>query len=132
MAAVLGIGGVFFRSRDPVALTEWYRRWLGFEIREYGCAEFPPAGMPRHSFTVWAPFNEDTDYFSPSGREFMINLVVDDVAGVLARAEEGGATIVGDIQREPYGDFGWFIDPEGNKIELWFPKEDTGSVRDAD
>lgn len=122
MAKVLGIGGVFFRAANPEALADWYHRWLGIDIADYGGASFPPSGMPSASFTVWAPFNEDTEYFSPSRKQFMINFIVDDLEAALAQVEEGGASIEGDIQREPYGDFGWFIDPEGNKIELWKPK----------
>lgn len=123
MGKVLGIGGVFFRAHDPEALLEWYRQWLGFDIRPYGCAEFPDVHRPADAFTVWTPFARDAQYFEPSRKDFMINLVVDDVAALLASAREGGAQIVDDMVEEPYGDFGWFIDPEGNKIELWKPKK---------
>ena len=123
MGKVLGIGGVFFRADDPEALLEWYRQWLGFDIRPYGCAEFPDAQRPAEAFTVWTPFAKDTRYFDPSGKDFMINLVVDDVAALLASAREGGAQLIDEMIEEPYGDFGWFIDPEGNKIELWKPRK---------
>ncbi|MDX1444145.1 MAG: VOC family protein [Gammaproteobacteria bacterium] len=125
MSKVIGIGGVFFKSEDPASLCEWYRRWLGFDITSYGCAEFPQSDRPDEAFTVWTPFARDTKYMDPSRKEFMINLVVDDVDSLLESVREGGAEIVGGIDREPYGDFGWFIDPEGNKIELWKPKAQT-------
>ena len=86
-------------------------------------ASFPPDTVPVGGLTVWSPFKKDTDYFNPSTREFMINFMVDDLDGALAQVSEGGAEVVGDIMDESYGRFGWFIDPEGNKIELWEPKE---------
>lgn len=122
MARVLGVGGVFFRARDPKGLGEWYRRWLGVPYGEYG-AELDPGDMPAGGYTVWCPFPESTTYFDPAERQFMVNLVVDDLDGALAQVEEGGAERVGGIEEEEYGRFGWFLDPEGNKVELWQPPE---------
>jgi len=122
MAKALGIGGVFFKSKDPKALCEWYAQHLGFTVDKWGGVKFEPGAMPAGGCTVWTPFKQATDYFNPSTKEFMLNLVVDDVAGVLEQARTGGATIVGEIADYDYGKFGHFIDPEGNKVELWQPK----------
>ncbi|HZT78022.1 MAG TPA: VOC family protein [Vicinamibacterales bacterium] len=121
MARALGVGGVFFRSRDPKALGAWYQRWLGVEF-DGQAVSFSPAAMPPAALTVWCPFAADTKYFDPAKRDFMINLVVDDLDAALAQVKDGGAEIVGAVQEADYGRFGWFIDPDGNKIELWQPK----------
>ena len=123
MAKVVGVGGVFFKSEDPEKLGAWYLKWLGAPVEPPYGASFRPDTVPVGGLTVWSPFKKDTDYFNPSTREFMINFMVDDLDGALAQVSEGGAEVVGDIMDESYGRFGWFIDPEGNKIELWEPKE---------
>lgn len=122
MAQVLGIGGVFFKSADPKGLKQWYATHLGFQIDDFGSVQFHPKTMPEAACTVWTPFAAGTEYFAPSTKEFMLNLIVDDVKGVLSRAAAGGAQIVGDVADYDYGTFGHFIDPDGNKIELWMPK----------
>jgi len=122
MAKVLGVGGVFFKSSDPEELGRWYERWLGLPVEAPYGASFKPAGMPPAGLTVWAPFRSTTDYFDPSTREFMFNLIVDDLDGALAQVAEGGAELVGGIEELEYGRFGWFIDLEGNKVELWQPQ----------
>lgn len=119
MARVLGVGGVFFKARDPEGLGDWYREWLGLPVSHPHGATLEPGTMPPGSFTVWSPFRQDTSYFDPAERSFMINLVVDDLEGALAQVEEGGGEVVGDIEEYEYGRFGWFLDPEGNKVELW-------------
>ena len=121
MANVLGIGGVFFKCNDRDTLTAWYEQHLGFNIGEYGGTEFRTNTLPDSAYCVWGPFRGDTEYFAPSTKDFMINFMVDDLDGVLARAEAGGATLVGEVEEYDYGRFGWFLDPEGNKIELWQP-----------
>lgn len=125
MANVLGIGGVFFKCKDRAALIDWYERHLGMQHNEHGGIEFSLQAAPKSGYCVWGPFSEDTEYFAPSKKEFMINLMVDDVAGVLKKAQAGGAEIVGEIEQYPYGEFGWFVDPEGNKIEIWSPLKTT-------
>ncbi len=122
MARVLGVGGVFFKSKAPQDIAEWYKRWLGFELEMPSGTSFKPEAMPPGGLTVWSAFKADTTYFDPSPATFMINLVVDDLDGALAQVREGGATIVGAVQEESYGRFGWFLDPDGNKVELWEPK----------
>ncbi|MCB1693570.1 MAG: VOC family protein [Pseudomonadales bacterium] len=121
MARALGVGGVFFKSPNPDKLKQWYVRWLGFASEEGPGVAFTPADLPLTAFCVWSPFNEDTQYFEPSGSSFMVNLVVDDLLAALSQVREGGAEVVGDIERYDYGSFGWFIDPDGNKVELWQP-----------
>ena len=121
MAKVLGVGGVFFKSPDPAKLYQWYERWLGFKAEVGSGMMFEPKNMPENSVTVWSAFESSTDYFSPSVKDFMFNLVVDDVKGILAQVKEGGAVIVGEMQEADYGKFGWFVDPDGNKVELWEP-----------
>jgi predicted enzyme related to lactoylglutathione lyase len=122
MARVMGVGGVFFRARDPQALCAWYAEWLGVPIADHPSASFRPASMPERAYTVWAPFATDTDYFDPSDRPYMFNLIVDDLDGALAQVREGGAELVGTVEEYDYGRFGWFLDPEGNKVELWQSK----------
>lgn len=126
MAKVLGVGGIFFKSADPNALGEWYKKWLGVNIDpSYGGCSFPPATMPEGGYTIFAPFKQDTSYFEPSKQPFMINLIVDDVDDALAQVKEGGAKLSGEPEDTEFGKFGWFIDPDGNKIELWKPKANT-------
>jgi len=121
MAKVLGLGGVFFKADDPDAVRAWYTRVLGVEFKEWGSADFP---HPDTGVTVFTPFKADTDYFAPSTQPFMVNLIVDDLDGVLARAAAEGAEALG-RQDEDYGNFAWLMDPAGVKVELWEPKDWT-------
>jgi predicted enzyme related to lactoylglutathione lyase len=130
MAKALGVGGVFFRARDPESLSAWYAKHLGIEMQGT-YVSFAPQAMPTGGATVFAVFAEDTDYFAPSDQRHMINLVVDDLDGALAQVQEGGAELAGEVADYSYGRFGWFLDPEGNKVELWQPlvppEDDTSS-----
>ena len=117
MAKVLGVGGVFFKAADPKGLAAWYGRVLGIEAAEWG-AMFP---WPDRGVQTWAPFKADTDYFKPSTAPFMLNFVVDDLDGVLARAAAEGVQPLGREDSDPNGKFAWLLDPEGLKIELWQP-----------
>ena len=122
MAKVIGLGGVFFKSQDPAAIKKWYIDHLGLpeaEDPDDPGISFKNSAQPASGFSVWGPFKADTQYFDPATREFMINLVVDDLDGVLQQVEKGGGTIVGDIEEYDFGRFGWFMDPDGNKVELW-------------
>ena len=121
MAQVLGVGGIFFKSQAPEALGEWYRKWLNVPIESTDGAMFKPERMPQAGFTVWAPFKASTSYFEPAKTEFMFNLIVDDLDGALAQVQEGGAKLAGEIEEHDFGRFGWFMDPDGNKVELWEP-----------
>lgn len=122
MARVVGVGGVFFRATDPARLAAWYAEHLGIEINPaFGGTSFLPSGLPQGAYTIWSPFPRDTDYFEPSTNDYMINLIVDDLDAALEQVERGGAELHGEPQRLEFGDFGWFTDPEGNKVELWQP-----------
>ncbi len=121
MAKVLGVGGVFFKCRNKEALSAWYKKHLGMSLNQLGGIEFDHADAPTGAYCVWGPFAADTEYFSPSNKEFMINLIVDDLERALQQVEEGGAERVGGIENYDYGRFGWFVDPEGTKVELWEP-----------
>jgi len=123
---VLGVGGVFFRSEDPAVLGEWYARHLGFDIEAMGesrGASFHPADMPATAFTVWGAFARDTEYFGSSRQACMINLVVDDLDAALNNVADGGAQVLEEREEYDYGRFGWFVDPDGNRVELWEPPE---------
>lgn len=120
MAKVLGVGGVFFKSPDPKRLYGWYAKWLGMEFEDWGIAYFPQ-NLPANSQTVWSAFDATTKYFEPATRNFMFNLIVDNVEEALRQVKEGGAEVIGEIEKMEYGSFGWFIDPDGNKVELWEP-----------
>ena len=124
MARVLGVGGVFFRSADPKSLRAWYVRVLGLELESWGGAMFPPLPIGQ---TVWSLFPEKTDYFAPSTRDMMINFVVDDLDGVLARAAAEGAASLGGMEEEN-GRFAWLLDPDGRKIELWEPSAEASKA----
>ena len=124
MASVLGVGGVFFKSKDRKQLKQWYAKWLNipFEEGDDGAAFFRPDTMPAAGGTVWSIFDAKTDYFAPSPRDFMFNLAVDNLDEAIAQVREGGAEVIDEIQDYPYGRFGWFMDPDCNKVELWEPK----------
>jgi len=119
MAKVLGVGGVFFKSPDPKRLYDWYAKWLGMEFEaDWGIAYYPKS-MPAKGYTVWSAFDVKTDYFAPSDNEFMFNLIVDNLEEALKQVKEGGAQVIGSIEKLEFGLFGWFVDPDGNKVELW-------------
>lgn len=123
MAKALGVGGIFFKSPDPDKLCQWYAQWLGLSV-ESGSGSFvifSPPSMPPNGYTVWSPFASTTTYFSPSDNQFMFNLIVDNLQEALQQVKAGGAQLVGDIEKSDYGQFGWFMDPDGNKVELWQP-----------
>jgi predicted enzyme related to lactoylglutathione lyase len=86
----------------------------------YG-ASFQAKDIPPGGFNVWSPFNSDTKYLEPSDKSFMFNLIVDDLDSALKQVQAGGAKLIGDPDDGEYGKFGWFIDPDGNKVELWEP-----------
>ena len=123
MKKVTGIGGVFFKCEDPNKMKDWYGRHLGLNTDEYGCTfKFRTQEDPDETAVLqWSPFNEDTEYFNPSKKQFMINYRVADLASLLKELEKEGVEIVGAIQEFEYGKFAHIMDPEGNKIELWEP-----------
>ena len=120
---VTGIGGIFFKSEEPKNLRDWYSTHLGIGMTfQWIDPDNPDAKA--HAQTVWSPFKGDTDYFSPSTKQFMFNYRVENLVELLEVLRAEGVTIVGDSQEFSYGKFGWIMDPEGNKIELWEPNDD--------
>lgn len=120
---VTRIGGIFFRSKDPNKVKEWYGENLGLAITEYGSPfEFRNANRPDEiNYLNWSPFNENTKYFDPSEKEFMINYRVQNIKGLVRNLKANGVTILDEIEEYEYGKFVHIMDLEGNKIELWEP-----------
>lgn len=122
MKRVTGIGGIFFKSADPKALGAWYRDHLGLDVTDWGGAIFEWGGADSaKGMTIWNPFKQDTTYMAPSTSSFMINFRVADLDALLATLRAEGCNVVGEPQASEQGKFGWVLDPEGNKIELWEP-----------
>ncbi len=124
MKKVTGIGGVFFKSKDPKATNEWYKEHLGFNTTPYGTSfEWRETGETgKEGLTQWNPFPENTKYFDPSSSDFMINYRVEDLSALVQELKKGGVTILDDIDDTEYGKFVHILDLEGNKIQLWEPK----------
>jgi predicted enzyme related to lactoylglutathione lyase len=123
MERVTGIGGIFFKANDPKKLMDWYRDHLGVPVDDQGFVVFKTKNDPGPS-TIWGPFEKDTAYFNPSTAGFMVNFRVPNLDAMLAQLRAAGAVVDEMIQDEPYGRFGWVMDPEGNRIELWEPRGD--------
>ncbi|MDN3920258.1 VOC family protein [Roseateles violae] len=125
MEKVCGIGGIFFKARDPEAMRAWYARHLGLDIQPWGGAAFPwtdAAGQPSGGSTIWSVSGLDNNYFGPSQAPFMINYRVADLARLLEQLRAAGCEVLDKSGEDSeYGKFGWVIDPEGNKVELWQP-----------
>jgi predicted enzyme related to lactoylglutathione lyase len=132
MKRVTGIGGVFFKSKDPESQRNWYRDHLGLKTDEYGSLfEFRDIDEPEtKGYLQWSPFSETTTYFEPSEREFMINYRVENLEWLLGELAKEGVEVVGEMQSFSYGKFAHIMDPEGNKIELWEPVDEGFSEED--
>ena len=128
---VTGIGGIFFKARDPKALGAWYREHLGVDVTPWGGAQFfwsgpdEPGGV---GYTVWNPFAADTKYFEPSDKVFMLNLRVDDLDAILAVLREKGARVLDRREDSEQGRFGYVVDPEGTLLELFEPSASDSSL----
>lgn len=122
---VTGLGGFFFKTEDPKGLKNWYGKHLGLPVDDYGCTFWWKDKEGNDCSTQWSTFPKDTTYFQPSEKQFMMNFRVENLVELLAVLKEEGVTVVGEIEEYEYGKFGWIIDPEGNKIELWEPKDDA-------
>ncbi|RZJ28365.1 MAG: VOC family protein [Flavobacterium sp.] len=118
---VTGIGGFFFRAKDSKGLTAWYNKHLGLDTNDYGCTFHWKDADGNDCTTQWSAFSETTTYMEPSHKQFMQNFRVHDLDALLERLKSEGVEIVGEPQAFDYGKFGWILDPEGNKIELWEP-----------
>ncbi len=122
MKRVTGIGGIFFKSRDPQALGAWYRDHLGLDVTDWGGAVFNWGGPGSDKgTTIWSAFKSDTTYLDPGTASFMVNFRVADLHGLLEVLRTEGCNVEDRTEESEYGKFGWVIDPEGNKVELWEP-----------
>jgi predicted enzyme related to lactoylglutathione lyase len=126
MKRVTGIGGIFFKANDPAVLRDWYRRHLGIDVQDWGGAAFrwkDSADATGEGTTAWSIFKGDTTYFAPSTSPFMINYRVEDLPALLATLREEGCNVDEKMDESEFGKFGWVMDPEGNRVELWQPPE---------
>lgn len=122
MNRVTGIGGIFIKAKDPKALGEWYRKHLGLDIQDWGGLAFQWQTKERpnpHGATVWSLFPESSKYFAPSTAPFMVNYRVDDLHALLAVLRSEGCSVDEKTEESEFGKFGWVMDPEGNRVELW-------------
>ena len=122
---VTGIGGIFFKCKDPGKMREWYKTHLGLNTNQYGAVfEWRQgADTTKKGFTQWSPFNEKTKYFEPSTKDFMINYRVENLEALVVQLKSEGVTIVDKIETVEYGKFVHIMDAEDNKIELWEPND---------
>jgi D-3-phosphoglycerate dehydrogenase len=118
---VTGIGGVFFKAKEPKALVEWYAKHLGLKTDQYGSTFWWKDKKGTDCSTQWSPFADDTTYFAPSEKQFMQNFRVHDLENLLLQLATEGVEIIGNTASYDYGKFAWILDIEGNKIELWEP-----------
>jgi predicted enzyme related to lactoylglutathione lyase len=125
MKKVTGIGGIFFKCKDPKKMREWYQTHLGLNTGQYGAVfEWRQgADTTKKGFTQWSPFNEKTKYFEPSTKDFMINYRVENLEALVEQFKKDSVTIVDKIETAEYGKFVHIMDIEGNKIELWEPDD---------
>jgi predicted enzyme related to lactoylglutathione lyase len=129
MNKVSGIGGIFFKARDPKALGAWYETHLGVKFEDWGGTQFKwrrHDAPERTGVTVWGLFKQDSTYFEPGGKPFMVNYIVDDLDAIITQFRAGGVTVDDKVEESEYGRFGWAMDPEGNRFELWEPPRETG------
>jgi len=119
---VTGVGGIFIKSKNPKALSDWYRDVLGLEVKAWGGAKLAYDAPGHPPVVVWSPFPEASDYMAPSTRDFMINFAVDDMDAFIGRLTSKGVPILRRDDTDPNGRFAWLLDPDGTKIELWQPK----------
>lgn len=133
MKKVTGIGGVFFKSKNPQTMNDWYAKNLGLPTSDYGTTfEWRDADEPsKKGSTSWCAFPEDTSYFKPSHKSFMINYRVDDLEALLEELKKADVTIVDEVAEYDYGKFVHILDPEGNIIELWEPAGESDEKSEA-
>jgi len=125
MKRVTGLGGLFFKAKDPKAMYEWYEKHLGIQREPHGGgAEFhwrEADDAQRTGITVWSIFPQDTKYFDPSSASFMMNFRVENLHALLAALKAEGVIVDPKVDESEFGKFAWVTDPEGNRIELWEP-----------
>ena len=124
MKRVTGIGGIFFSAKDPKALCAWYKTHLGIDVQDWGGAAFDwtdADGNPTKGTTAWLIDAAGGNHFAPSKATFMVNYRVADLAALLQALRDEGCDVLEKTDDSEYGKFGWVMDPEGNKVELWQP-----------
>ena len=124
MKRVTGIGGIFIGAKDPATLRSWYKTHLGIDVQEWGGTAFhwvDAAGAPANGTTAWSV--GDGSDFAPGHATFMVNYRVADLHGLLKLLREEGCQVLEKVDESEFGIFGWVMDPEGNKVELWQPPE---------
>ncbi|MGB1042742.1 MAG: VOC family protein [Tenacibaculum sp.] len=122
---VTGIGGVFFKTEDVQATKDWYKNNLGFNTDDWGCTFWWKDKEGANASTQWSPFKKDTTHFSPSKKDFMFNYRVENIEALLEELKANGVTVFDKVEEYDYGKFAWIMDLDGNKIELWEPKDDA-------
>ncbi len=124
MKRVTGIGGIFFKAKDPATLRAWYKNHLGVDVKVWGGAAFSWSdadGKPVGGTTAWSIAPMESDQFAPSAASFMVNYRVEDLHALVKALKEEGCNVLDKIDESEYGKFAWVLDPEGNKVELWQP-----------
>ncbi|RBL90251.1 VOC family protein [Chitinophaga flava] len=123
MKKVTGIGGIFFKCNDAAAMNDWYTKNLGIPATDYGATFYwrDIDNPEKTGSTTWSPFPDDTSYFAPSQKNFMINYRVENIERLVEELKSNGVVITDDIKTYEYGKFVHILDPEGNAIELWEP-----------
>lgn len=124
MKRVTGVGGIFIKSKDPARLKAWYREHLDMDIQDWGGMTFPwhtPEAKNPDGMTVWTVFDAKSTYFDPSTAPFMVNYRVENLHDVLAALRAEGCAVDAKTEESEFGRFGWVVDPDGNKVELWEP-----------
>lgn len=126
MKKVTGIGGIFFKCKDVAVTKEWYSRHLGLAVDDYGCTfwQADSVRLDEKASQQWSPFKMNSNYFEPGKQDFMINYRVSDLKNLLKELKQNGVEVVGNVEEYEYGDFGWVIDCDGRKIELWQPRNE--------
>jgi catechol 2,3-dioxygenase-like lactoylglutathione lyase family enzyme len=127
---ITGIGGVFFKAKDPKALAAWYRDVLGMPVQPWGGAALHYDAQNHHpTAAAWSAFPASSTYFAPSAAPFMVNYTVDDMDAIVARLHAKGVEVLKRDDSDDNGRFAWVVDPEGNKVELWEPKRPKPAAR---
>ncbi len=124
MRRVTGIGGIFFKAKDPAALRAWYQAHLGIDVQAWGGTAFnwtDAEGHPTGGTTIWSIAGEDGDTYGPGGASFMINYRVENVRALVEALRAEGCDVLDKVEASEFGTFAWVIDPEGHKVELWEP-----------
>lgn len=122
---VTGLGGFFFKTKDPDKTKAWYAKHLGLNTDSYGCTFWWKDKEGKDCSTQWSPMKADTTYFKPSSSSFMMNFRVENLEELLKVLAQEGITVVGEMETYEYGKFGWILDPDGTKIELWEPLDES-------